>query len=172
MAGRDARGGNMMKFYAGLIAGFFLAFALVFGFVQVELAPHYNEIKQIQPDVQAAYDATHSADYASVQEFMGKVKEAGDKLSALPVIGSGFSALKIQDYAQRAISLMGNAKGISEGLVPLVGTAIAAIEAAAWAFWLSVVLMLAGFYLLFRVNNEEKEAAKAARAAARAAKKG
>jgi hypothetical protein len=139
----------MEKFYAGLLVGFFLAFAMVFGFVQASLAPHYNEIKEIKPDVDMAYKATHSEKYSDVRALIVNVKSASESLAALPVIGGGIDALGVQNYAQQAIDLMDNAKGISEGMVPLVDTALGAIEVSAWAFWVSLVLVLAGVYSAF-----------------------
>lgn len=153
----------MEKFYAGLLVGFFLAFAMVFGFVQASLAPYYNEIKEIKPEVDMAYKATHSEKYADVRALIVNVKSASESLAALPLIGGGVDALGVQNYAQQAVDLMDNAKGISEGMVPLVDTALGAIEVSAWAFWVSLVLVLAGVYSAFGVKAKKAPAAKKAK---------
>ncbi|GEM_PF-1045782 len=159
----------MDKFYAGLMVGFFLAFSMVFGFVQVNLGPYYKDIVAIKPAVDEAYQVTHSEKFADVRGLVVDVKAASEKLATLPIIGDGISSLGIQDYAQQAIGLMDNAKDISEGMVPLVNNAILAIEVSAWALWVSLILVLAGIYSAYGGKKMLKKAP--ARAAKKARKR-
>jgi hypothetical protein len=150
----------MLRFVAGFLVGFFLASALVFTFVQTNLAPFYEEFKMSQPYVNEAYNITHSEKYVQIEEFVMKLNLAGSALSAVPIIGAGVDATHINEYSQKLLDLMRNTRRATEKMTVLVSTAIAAIEMAAWGYWVSIIMVLAGFGLFAYALRKPAPAAK------------
>ena len=137
----------MGKFYLGIFVGFFIATALMFGIVQVSMAPYESTIKTAQPYAQETYDITHSSYYSNAENIAAKVKEYAAKVAEIPVIGTMAQTAQVQQYADAAISLFENARKSSEVVLVLIGWTLALIGLAAPGFLFSVLMIIAGVWV-------------------------
>jgi hypothetical protein len=151
----------MTKFVAGMLMGFFLATALMAGFVQVYMGPYYETVKTSKPYAQALYNVAHTQTYTETQAFVAKVNEAAGAVAALPVIGNAVDTAKISQYAQMALDTLKNAKQSSEVMLQMVNTTLTLIESALPIFILSLVMIGAGYWMYQK--DEAKQPAKKGR---------
>jgi len=137
----------MTKFYAGMIVGFFLATALMFGFIQLYVAPYTASIKTTQPYVEEVYSITHSSYYANAQNVALKVKEIALQIAALPIVGSTVQSSQVENYAATAVTLFENAKQSSEMTVTLVDWAILVLGITIPALLFSILMIIVGVWM-------------------------
>lgn len=137
----------MGKFYAGMLVGFFLATALMFGIIQIYVAPYTEAIKTTQPYAQEVYAITHSGYYSNAQNVAAKVSEVASQLAALPLIGAGMQSTHVEQYAKTAVTLFENAKQSSEMTVTLVGWAIMVLGITLPALLFSILMVIVGVWM-------------------------
>ncbi len=137
----------MTKFYAGMLVGFFLATAIMFGLVQLYAAPYESTIRTAQPYAQGVYDTTHSGYYAEAQNVADKVRSVAAKIAELPVIGTAFQSAQVERYANTAVALFENAKQSSEIVVMLIGWALFVLGITMPALLFSILMIIVGVWL-------------------------
>lgn len=144
----------MTKFYAGMLVGFFLATALMFGLVQLYIAPHEQTIKTAQPYAQEAYTITHSEYYANAQNVAVKVRDVAASIAALPVIGPMIGKTQVEQYANTAVTLFENAKQSSEVVVLMIGWMLFVIGMTMPALLFSILMIIVGVWI-YKKDCEE-----------------
>ena len=137
----------MTKFYAGMLVGFFLATALMFGIVQLYVAPYESTIRTAQPYAQEAYTMTHAGYYANAENVAAKVREYAAKVAAIPVIGSMVPADQVEQYATIAVKLFENAKQSSEIVLLLIGWALFVLGMTMPALLFSILMIMVGVWM-------------------------
>jgi len=137
----------MTKFYAGMLVGFFLATALMFGIIQLYVSPYENDIKTAKPYAEEVYTITHSGYYADTQNVASKVKEVAAEIAEMPFIGAAVQKSQIESYANTAVALLENAKQSSEIGVMLVGWALLLISLTLPALLFSLLMIALGVWM-------------------------
>lgn len=143
---------------AGMLIGFFLAATILFGYVQLAMAPNYQGLLQTKKYVQLGYDITHSIGYADAQAFVGKINTGAEELATLPLIGMMANKSNVAQYTQTMVDMMQGRKEIAEQEMNLINTKISLIQFSLPALIVSILLVGAGIYMLM---EEKKPAAKA-----------
>ena len=134
------------QFYSGLIMGFFLATGLLFGAVQLFMAPHYSDLVQLQGYAQQGYQFTHSQTYTEVQMFAEKLNEGANTLSGMPLIGALVNKENVPIYTQDMLAMVKHARTLSDNAVWAMGSIITVIQIALVGLAVSVVMIAAGYY--------------------------
>jgi hypothetical protein len=147
----------MTKFVSGLVIGFFLAVALMAGYVQVYMGPHYETVKMAQPYAKALYNVAHSDAYTETQALVEKVKDAAAAVAQVPIIGSSFEQAKVTQYAQVAIETLQNAKASSEVMLTMVNMTLSLIEASVSALLFSIGAIIFGAWLYYKDEKAAKK---------------
>lgn len=137
----------MTKFYAGMLTGFFLATALMFGSILMFISPYEGAIRTAQPYAQEIYSITHSGYYSNAQNVALKVREVASQLATMPFIGSSIQSSHVEQYAATAVTLFENAKQSSEVVIQLVGWAIFIIGITLPMFLISIIMVISGIWM-------------------------
>lgn len=155
----------MRKFLSGFLIGFFLAAAIMFGFIQVALGPSYGELKQAEQYAQGVYLITHSGAFASVQGFVSAINNAADTISAIPLVGAAVNVVQVPQYAQSISLILEASKSLSESTLMLIRFNIGLLEMSGPVLLISVAMIAVGvaLYLSKDKKGEKKAAAKQAK---------
>lgn len=137
----------MTKFYAGMLVGFFLATTIMFGIVQMYVAPYEGTIRTAQPYAQDMYAMTHSDYYSSTENIAAKVREYAAKVAEIPVIGEMVQAGQVEQYANDAVALFANARESSEVVVLLIGWALLLLGMTMPALLFSIAMVILGVWM-------------------------
>ena len=144
---------------AGMLIGFFLAATILFGYVQLAMAPDYQNLLQTKKYAQLGYDITHSIGYADTQEFVGKINEGAEELATLPLIGTMVDKANIAQYTQTVVSLLEGRKELAEQELNLISAEISLIQLSLPALVFSILMVATGIYVL--MEDAKKPVAKA-----------
>jgi len=134
------------QFYSGLLMGFFLATGLLFGAVQIFMAPHYSDLVQLQGYAQQGYQFTHSQTYMEMQTFVEKLNEGANALAGMPLIGALVTKENVPVYTQNVLTMVKHARTLSEDAVWALSSIISIIQIALIGFLASVAMVVVGYY--------------------------
>jgi len=146
---------------AGMLIGFFLAATMLFGYVQLAMAPDYQNLLQTKKYAQLSYDITHSAAYASIQTFVDKLDQGAHDLVNVPIIGGMVDKSEVGTYTQTVISLLEGRKELAAQELNLINAEISLIQLSLPALIVSIVMVGAGIYVLMEEKGTKPKAAKA-----------
>lgn len=142
---------------AGMLIGFFLATSILFGYVQLALAPSYSSLLQTKKYAQLSYDITHSAGYSSLQAFVGKINDGAHEVASLPIIGGVVSKSSAPEYTGMVVDLMEGRKELSEQELALINAQISLIQISLPALVFSLLMVIAGSYVLMAGCKESEK---------------
>jgi hypothetical protein len=150
-----------LQFCYGLLIGFFLASALLFGLIQIYMGPSYNKLVSMQGYAQTTYDITHSTAYASVQTFVAEVDKSAVELSTLPFVGGLVDKTSIPQYTKAVSDILQGRKDLSENELWAINTEIQLIQ---WSMPLFLVSLAIVVFGVWKVQAEAKPAVAGAKA--------
>ena len=149
---------NDKKFCYGLLIGFFLASALLFGAIQVAMGPSYNQLVSVKGYAQTTYGITHSATYAGVQAFVTNVDQSATQIAAMPFIGGLVNRAEIPTYTKAVADIFQGRKDLSEIELSAINTEIQLIQLAMPLLLVSIAIVIFG---VWKMMEMEKPAAAA-----------
>ena len=130
----------------GVLIGFFLASALLFGFIQVAMGPMYNQLVSMKGYAQTTYDITHSPAYANVQAFVANVDQSAEELAAMPFIGGAVEKSEVPSYARAVSDILQGRKNLSEIELWAINTEIMLIQISLPLMLLSLAIAAYGVW--------------------------
>ena len=151
---------NDKKFCYGMLIGFFLASALLFGAIQVAMGPSYNQLVSMQGYAKATYDITHSAAYAKVQAFVANVDESATQLAAMPFIGGLVDRTEIPAYTKAVADILQGRKALSENELWAINTEIQLIQWSLPLFLVSLAIVVFGAWKMQEMEKPAEAKAK------------
>jgi hypothetical protein len=132
------------KFCYGLLIGFFLAVALVFGIVQVQLGPEYGKLQSMQGYAQTTYSITHSPMYSGVQAFVANVDKSATQLAAMPFIGGAVNKAEIPVYTRAVSDILQARKDLSENELWAINSEIQLVQLSMPLLLVSLAIVVFG----------------------------
>jgi len=149
------------QFCYGLLIGFFLASAFLFGAIQVVMGPSYSQLISIRGYAQTTYDITHSPAYSSVQSFVTNVDQSANELAALPFIGGFVNKAEIPMYTKAVADILHGRKDLSANELWAINTEIQLIEWSLPLFLASLAIVVFGSWKMQEMTNPDMAPAKA-----------
>jgi len=144
---------NDKKFCYGMLVGFFLASALLFGAIQVVMGPSYNQLVGVQGYAKTTYDITHSSTYGNVQSFVAKVDNSAVQLAAMPFIGGLVDKAEIPAYTKAVSDILQGRKDLSEIELNAINTEIQLIQLSLPLLLVSIAIVVFGAWKMQEMTN-------------------
>ncbi len=144
---------NDKKFCYGLLVGFFLASALLFGAIQVAMGPSYNQLVSVKGYAQTTYGITHSSTYAGVQAFVANVDQSATQVAAMPFIGGLVDKAQIPAYTKAVSDILQGRKDLSEIELSAINTEIQLIQLAMPLFLVSLAIVIIGVWKVMEMGK-------------------
>jgi len=151
---------NDKKFCYGLLIGFFLASALLFGAIQAVMGPSYNQLVSMKGYAQTTYDITHSSTYAGLQGFVANVDESAAQLAAMPFIGGIVDRAQIPAYTKAVSEILQGRKDLSENELWAINTEIQLIQWSLPLFLVSLAIVVFGAWKMQEMEKPAEAKAK------------
>jgi len=130
----------------GILIGFFLASALLFGSIQVAMGPLYSQLVSMKGYAQTTYDITHSPAYAKVQAFVANVDQSAEELATMPFIGGAVEKSEVPAYARAVSDILQGRKNLSEIELWAINTEIMLIQISLPLMLLSLAIAAYGVW--------------------------
>jgi len=144
---------NDKKFCYGVLVGFFLASALLFGTIQVAMGPSYNQLVRVQGYSKTTYDITHSSAYAGVQAFVTNVDQSATQIAAMPFIGGLVNRAEIPAYTKAVSDILQGRKDLSEIELWAINTEIQLIELSMPLLLISIAIVIIGVWKVMEMSK-------------------
>jgi len=141
------------KFCYGLLIGFFLASALLFGTIQVAMGPSYSQLVRVQSYAKTTYDITHSATYSGVQAFVVNVDQAATQIAAMPFIGGLVNKAEIPTYTKAVSDILQGRKDLSEIELGAINAEIQLIEMSMPILLISLAIVIIGVWKVMEMGK-------------------